>query len=165
VYKGTYERQTPEVSGLQGRRERRIAVYRDLARAIDYLETRPDIDRNRLAYYGISSGGHAGVVLTALESRFKTSVLQGAGLDDATSPEIDLRNFAPRVRVPTLLLCGRYDFELPYETAQRPLFELLGPPDGHKRLAAVESGHSVPTNDVLGEVLPWLDRYLGPVAR
>jgi aminoglycoside phosphotransferase (APT) family kinase protein/dienelactone hydrolase len=165
VYKGTYERQAPEVIGVQGRRERRIAVYRDLARSIDYLETRPDIDRNRLAFYGISTGGHAGVFLTALESRFKTSVLQGAGLDGARAPEIDLRNFAPRVRVPTLLLAGRYDFEVPYDTAQRPLFELLGPPASHKRLASVESGHSIPTDDLLDEVLPWLDRYLGPVTR
>jgi dienelactone hydrolase/aminoglycoside phosphotransferase (APT) family kinase protein len=165
VYKGTYERQASEVAGLAGRRERRIAVYRDLARSIDYLETRPDIDRNRLAFYGISAGGHAGVFLTALESRFKASVLQGAGLDEARAPEIDLRNFAPRVRVPTLLLCGRYDFELPYETAQRPLIELLGPPAAHKRHAAVESGHAIPQNDVLREMLPWLDRYLGPVAR
>ena len=164
VYKGTYERQM-EVTGAQGRRERRIAVYRDLARSIDYLETRADIDRNRLAFYGISAGAHAGVFLTALESRFKASVLQGMGLDEVLPPELDLRNFAPRVRVPTLLLCGRYDFELPYETAQRPLFQLLGVEARHKRHAAVESGHSVPTNVVLGEVLPWLDRYLGPVAR
>jgi eukaryotic-like serine/threonine-protein kinase len=165
VYKSTYERQVPEVTGVQARRELLAALYRDLARSIDYLETRPDIDRTRLAYYGISAGGYAGVFLTALESRFKTSVLQGVGLESAPAPEIDLRTFAPRVRVPTLLLCGRYDFLIPYETAQRPLFELLGPPAGHKRHVAVESGHSVPTNDLLGEVLPWLDRYLGPVAR
>ncbi|HET7695447.1 MAG TPA: protein kinase [Vicinamibacterales bacterium] len=165
VYKGTYERQAPELMGTNARRELRIAWYRDLARAIDYLETRPDIDRTRLAFYGTSAGGDAGVMLTALESRFKASILQGTGLQEESTPEIDLRNYAPRVRVPTLLLAGRYDFEVPYEAAQKPLFELLGPAPEHKRLVSVESGHTVPANELLGTVLPWLDRYLGPVAR
>ena len=57
-----------------------IAWSRDLGRAIDYLETRPDIDPARLAFYGVSAGAGAGVVLTALEARLKTTVLQGAGL-------------------------------------------------------------------------------------
>ena len=165
VYKGTYERQVPEVSGEQRRRELRIAMFRDLARSLDYLQTRADIDPHRLAYYGISAGADAGIFLTAIETRFKASVLQGTGLDGVTAPEIALHNFAPRIRVPTLLLNGRYDFELPFESAQRPLFEMLGPPLPHKRLTAVESGHAVPPDAVLGELLPWLDRYLGPVAR
>jgi serine/threonine protein kinase/dienelactone hydrolase len=165
VYKGTYERQASELSGANGRRELHIAWYRDLARAIDYLETRPDIDRSRLAYYGISLGASAGVVLTALESRFTVSVLQGTGLHEEAMPEIDRRNYAPRIRVPTLLLGGRYDFEVPYETMQRPLFDLLGPPPEHKRFVWTESGHSLPANAVIGALLPWLDRYLGQVDR
>ena len=32
------------------------AWSRDLGRAIDYLETRSDIDRTRLAFYGVSAG-------------------------------------------------------------------------------------------------------------
>jgi serine/threonine protein kinase/dienelactone hydrolase len=165
IYKGTYERQAPELTGGNGRRELRIAWYRDLARAIDYLETRPDIDRQRLAFYGMSAGADAGVILTALESRFKASVLQGTGLQEEPIPEIDVRNYAPRVRVPTLLLCGRYDFEYPYDTAQRPLFDLLGPADEHKRLVSPESGHTIPPNEVSAAVWGWLDRYLGPVSR
>ena len=39
---------------------------RDLGRAIDYLETRQDIDRDRLAFYGVSAGADAGVIMTAL---------------------------------------------------------------------------------------------------
>ena len=163
IYKGTYERQAPELTGTNRRRELRIAWYRDLARAIDYLESRADIDRNRIGYYGISAGASAGIVLTALEARFKVSVLQGTGLHEEATPELDPRNYAPRVRVPTLLLGGRYDFEMPYETVQRPLFELLGPPPEHKRWVTPASGHSLPPNDVIGALLPWLDSYLGAV--
>ena len=75
----------------------RIAWSRDLGRAIDYLETRSDIDRSRLAFYGVSDGGDAGVILTALEPRLKASVLQGTGIGPDAPPEIDLAELrAPR---------------------------------------------------------------------
>ena len=83
VYKGTYERVDALTrQGPNAERELRIAWSRDLGRAIDYLETRSDIDRARLAFYGVSAGADAGVILTALEPRLKTSVLQGAGIWD-----------------------------------------------------------------------------------
>jgi pimeloyl-ACP methyl ester carboxylesterase len=81
------------------------------------------------------------------------------------APEIDALNYAPRVRMPTLLLNGRYDFGLPYEMTQLPLFALLGSPPGHKRHVVLETGHSLPIEDVAREILPFLDRYLGPVVR
>jgi eukaryotic-like serine/threonine-protein kinase len=164
VYKGTYDRSTHEPTGPNEERELWIAWSRDLGRAIDYLETRPDIDRARLAFYGVSAGADAGVILTALEPRLKTAVLQGTGLGPEVAPEIDLRNYAPRVRIPTLMLNGRYDFEAPFETSQRPLFDLLGAPAAQKRQRVFETGHALPIADVAGEILLWLDRYLGPVA-
>ncbi|NNE35193.1 MAG: hypothetical protein HKN13_08160 [Rhodothermales bacterium] len=50
------------------------------------------------------------------------------------------------------------------ETNIQPMFDMLGTPVEHKRLVLLEGGH-VPasTNDVIREVLDWLDRYLGPV--
>ena len=104
------------------------------------------------------------MVLTALEPRLKTGVLQGTGIWREWAPEIDLLNYAPRIRIPTLLLNGRYSFGERYETAQLPLFALLGSPPEHKRNRAFETGHAVPTADVAAEILPWLDRYLGPVS-
>jgi pimeloyl-ACP methyl ester carboxylesterase len=77
---------------------------------------------------------------------------------------MDLLNFAPRVRVPTLMVAGRSDFLQPVETAQLPLFRLLGVPAEHKRHALFDGGH-VPgqLHDVVREILDWFDRYLGPV--
>jgi eukaryotic-like serine/threonine-protein kinase len=163
VFKGTYERKTSGEMGPSAERELRIAWSRDLGRAIDYLETRSDIDRARLAFYGVSAGADAGVILTALEPRLKASVLQGTGIWEIVAPEIDMLNYAPRVRVPTLLLNGRYDFEVPFETSQCPLFDLLGTPADHKRHTVFETGHALPMTDVVREILPWLDRHLGPV--
>jgi pimeloyl-ACP methyl ester carboxylesterase len=163
VYKGTYERHAPEPAGANGARERLVAWSRDLGRSIDYLASRADIDSARLAFYGLSTGADAGIILTALESRLQASVLQGTGLRDEPTPEIDPRNYAPRVTVPTLMVNGRYDFLMPFETAQQPLFELLGVRPEHKRHVALETGHAVPPADRAGVILPWLDRYLGPV--
>jgi serine/threonine protein kinase len=172
VYKGTYERAQQGLNaataiaapgpGVQAARELRIAWYRDLARSIDYLETRQDIDHARIGFHFVSGG--VGVILSALEPRFKVSVLQGSGLWGQPPPEIDPINFAPRVRVPTLMVNGRYDFELPVETAQRPLFDLLGPPSEDKRHLVLEGGH-LPwrRQELIDQVLAWLDRYLGPV--
>jgi hypothetical protein len=60
---------------------------------------------------------------------------------------------------------GRQDFALPYETNQKPFFEALGTPAADKRLVLYEGGHRNPVTrpDLLGEILAWFDRYLGPV--
>lgn len=161
VYKGSYERRSADPLGANAQRDLRVAWSRDFGRAIDYLETRSDIDRNRLAYYGVSAGGDIGVILTALDSRVKASILQGAGIWTTWLPEFDPLNYASRVRVPTLMINGRYDFENPFETAQQSLFTLLGTPGTDKRHAVFEAGHALPVEDVAREALPWLDRYLG----
>jgi hypothetical protein len=61
-------------------------------------------------------------------------------------------------------LSGRFDFEVPFESAQRPLFALLGASAEHKRHKIFDTGHALPMDDVAGEILSWLDRYLGKVA-
>jgi len=163
VYKGTYERRVPDAIGPNAVRDLGIAWSRDLSRTVDYLETRPDVDGGRLAYYGVSDGATAGIALVALEPRIKVAVFQGAGLDPELPPEVDPINFAPRVRAPALMLNGRYDFIEPYETAQVPLFQLLGSRAGQKRHVAFETGHALPSDTVAAEMLSWLDRHLGAV--
>lgn len=61
------------------------------------------------------------------------------------------------------MVSGRQDFARPVETQQRPLFNLLGPPRDQKRLALFEGGHIPRLQDIIREILDWLDRYLGPV--
>ena len=90
-------------------------------------------------------------------------MLQGTGIGTPVAPEIDSLNYAPRVRIPTLMLNGRYDCETPFEASQRPLFPLLGSPPEDKRHTVLEFGHALVIEAVAREVLPWFDRYLGPV--
>jgi dipeptidyl aminopeptidase/acylaminoacyl peptidase len=164
VYQGTFERNTSGRTGPNAARDQTITWSKELGRSIDYLETRRDIDRSRLAFYGMSMGAVAGPILTAIEPRFKASILLGGGVDDTpVAPEAEPTNFAPRVRTPTLMVSGKQDFARPLETLQRPLFNLLGSPPDQKRLALIEGGHLPRLQDVIREILDWLDRYLGPV--
>src|SRR5262249_30985154 len=78
-------------------------------------------------------------------------------------PEIEPLNFAPRVKVPTLMLNGRDDFMFPLESSQIPLFHLLGASNAEKRHMVFDSGHVPPGNLLVRESLDWLDRYLEPV--
>lgn len=166
IYKGTYERKFQVTSNSNNDiayREHVIQWYKDLARSIDYLETRPDIDTAKIAYFGFSWGGELGPIMTVMEDRIKISVLYVAGLYNATFPEVDPINFVHRVKIPTLMLNGKYDADFPYETSQKPLYELLGTPQENKHQFIYESGHFVPRNELIKETLDWLDKYFGPV--
>ncbi len=170
VYKSTFERRDtltsdyPEPTAFW--RDHVIAWSKDLGRSLDYLETRPEIDRTRLAYLGVSWGGALAPIMLAVNDRFRAAVLESAGLEfQKPSPEVDAINFITRVKVPTLMLNGRFDHFFPEESSQRPFLQLLGTPRADKRLVVYETGHAVPRTEFIRETIDWLDRYLGPVQR
>ncbi len=167
IYKGTYERRIEGAAGPNLVRDRGIQWFKDLGRSLDYLETRSDIDRERFAFYGFSMGGAWGPIFTALERRFKTSVLLVGGFYLGwRPPEVDAINFAPRSRVPTLMINARDDFVFPVQESQAPMFRLLGAPEKDKRHVVLEGGHvPLQLHDAIKEALDWLDRYLGPVKK
>jgi len=168
IYKSTYERRdaldTDYPAQTAFYREHVIEWYQDLARTLDYVETRADLDSSRVAYYGLSWGARLGPLFLALEPRLKAAILVGGGLKFARAfPEADPFNFAPRVKVPVLMVNGRYDFYFPLETSQEPLLRLLGTRPRDKRHVLIGSGHLPPDTAIARETLDWLDRYLGPV--
>jgi formylglycine-generating enzyme required for sulfatase activity/dienelactone hydrolase/tRNA A-37 threonylcarbamoyl transferase component Bud32 len=167
IYKSTYERGDSIKSDYPDRtivwRDHTIMWSRDLGRSIDYLETRPEIDREKIGYYGFSWGAAMGALLPALEPRLKLAFLIVGGFYlQAALPEADAINFAPRIKIPTLMLNGRYDFFYPIGASQEPMFRLIGTPDEHKRRVVYETGHSIPRNELIKETIDWLDRYFGP---
>jgi formylglycine-generating enzyme required for sulfatase activity/cephalosporin-C deacetylase-like acetyl esterase/predicted Ser/Thr protein kinase len=168
IYKGTYERSDDLKSDVQVPtafyRDHVIAWYKDVARTIDYLETRPDLRTDNLAYYGLSWGSALAPVMISMEPRIKLAVLVGGGFDFGKAlPEADPINFASHVKVPVLMVNGRYDFFFPTETSQKPMFVLLGTPPKDKRHVVFETGHVPPNDLMIKEVLDWLDRYQGGV--
>jgi len=168
IYKSTYERGDDLNSDIADEtnfyKEHVIMWVKDLRRSIDYLETRNDIDTDKLAYFGYSWGGFMGSIIPAVEPRIKASVLYVAGLEFQRSlPEVDPIHYLPRIKIPVLMLNGKYDFFFPYETSQLPFFELLGTPKQHKKMFLYDQGHNVPATQLTKESLTWLDQYLGPV--
>jgi len=169
IYKGAFERGDrlkaayPTETALY--KEHVIMWAKDLARSIDYLETRTDIDTSRLAYFGYSWGGYLGALVPAVEKRIKANILYVAGLPPQHAfPEVDPINYVTRVTQPTLMLNGELDYYFPREISQRPMFELLGTPPADKKWLLFPGAHSVPRTEMIKESLAWLDRYLGPVA-
>ena len=131
-------------------RERdRVVQCKDLRRSLHYLDTRSDIAHARIGYYEISDGARLGLILAPQEPRIRAPVLAAGGLSsEPKPPEIDEANFAPRVRIPVLMLNARYDLSYVPETNQTTLFHLLGEPDSKKNdpwcstLAIYRSNHS-----------------------
>jgi dienelactone hydrolase len=165
IYQGTYERRLAAPAALRSSAHRDMVIQwsKDLGRTIDYLETRSDIDSEQLAYYVLSMVGQT-LPLPALEQRLKVLVLVSGGLLPISFPsEVDPINFAPRIKVPVLLLGGRYDYQSPVEDSQVPLFNLFGTPAADKSHVIVDSGHVPERGVLIREILEWLDRYLGPV--
>ncbi len=167
IYKSTYERGDGLASDNQDNtrnyRDHVLMWAQDLSRALDYAETRKDLDSKRLAFLGASWGGALGPLLAAVEPRIRAVVLISGGLEfQTTLPEVDPFNFAQRMRQPTLMINGRYDFFFPVETSQLPLFRLLGAPAPDKRQIIAEGGHAPPQDLIVKETIDWLDRYLGP---
>ena len=137
---------------------------KDYRRTLDYLSTRSEFASTRIAYFGASWGGFLGGLIPAVEPRTRAVVLYIAGLGMETArPEVDPINFLPRIRQPVLMLNGRHDFFFPVETAQEPVFRLLGSPAADKKYLVYEGGHDVPRTELIKETLAWLDRYLGMV--
>ena len=168
IYQGTYERSYGQY--LDWYTEPRattdwiIHVCQDMCRSIDYLETRDDIDKEKIAYYGVSVGGACGPVALAIENRFKTGILISGGLPRASvvasTPEIDPLNHAPRVKVPVLMINGKED---PLTMSQQSMYDfLVGIPEEDKQHHVYPDGSllSLSGDKVRKDIVDWLDRYL-----
>lgn len=168
VYKGTHERHDDLKSDLQEEtvfyKDHVIMWRKDVGRTIDYLETRQDIQADKIAFLGWSWGGFMGGIIPAVEKRIKAVVLNVGGMEmNKTLPEADQLNYLPRVTQPVLMLNGKHDMFFPVETSQKPMFDLLGTPKKDKKIIIYESGHLVPRTEFVKETLLWFDQYLGPI--
>jgi serine/threonine protein kinase/predicted esterase len=168
VYKGTYERgdgmESDNANESSAWRDHVVMWVKDVSRALDYAETRPELDHEKVAYYGYSWGAVMGAIVPAVEPRIKVCVFALGGLDfPKTLPEVDPVNFVSRVKQPVLMLNGRYDFFFPMEASQEPLYRLLGSRKDQKKHLLFDTGHNIPRTELIKETLNWLDQYLGPI--
>ena len=109
-----------------------------LRRAVDFLETRPDVDPRRIGIYGLSKGGHYTLYTAGVETRLKAVVVSG-WFNDRTKKLADNKSeanptpFLTRIHrseyyLPDLL--DRFgDKELGWMIAPRPLMIEAGTRD------------------------------------
>ena len=139
---------------------------KDVRRSVDYLETRSgEFDTRKLAYAGMSFGAANSPIMTAMEPRFKVSIMISGGLQGGNfPPHVNPFNFLPRVTIPTLMINGNYDLLFDYERSQKPLFELMGTLEPHKQRVEIEGNHFPADRQQMHKAaLDWLDKYLGQV--
>ncbi|MBN1291227.1 MAG: acetylxylan esterase, partial [Candidatus Latescibacteria bacterium] len=101
-------------------------IIRDLIRGIDYLETRPETDKNRIGITGYSLGGATAGCVAIVDQRIKASVLCGWNFSERYTrvgkyctrlPYIEfdkIMNFGEMTALlaphaPTLFMCGTKD--------------------------------------------------------
>jgi len=147
----------------------------DLRRAVDLLQSRPEIDANRIGYWGASMGAMLGAIFCGLDTRVKAAclVVGGGGLESALSkrfgvvpgegikealavmePDNYVGMISPR---PLLMLNGKKDKTISPEAAQS-LFDAAGEP---KRIIWYDAGHTdLPPAQVMGESLRFFSENL-----
>ena len=169
VFNGMIERPLPagtvrpHASSVEFR-DQMVRHATELRMGMDFLGTRMEIDTTRLAYIALSWGAGSRLPFAGVDDRYRAVVLIGAGIDERlqpTLPEAANFNFAPYLRVPTLMLHGRQDEEHPWTTRALPLWNLLREP---KELVLIDGvGHQPPLEYRVPPINAFLDATLGPV--
>ena len=156
------ERNQPQTPSVQFREEM-VRHATELRMAVDYLESREDIDMQKFAYVGRSWGAGSRLGFSAIDDRFHAVVFIGGGIDERikpTLPEADNINFAPYIKPPKLMINGIYDEEHNWYTRGLPLYNLLREP---KKVVLVEGGHLPSVETRTPVINAWLDETFGPV--
>ncbi|MDP6133685.1 MAG: SUMF1/EgtB/PvdO family nonheme iron enzyme [Candidatus Marinimicrobia bacterium] len=162
IYNSTFERRDGLINSIPfydlSYRDRVIKWSKDLQTTIDYLETQDFVDKNRLHYYGTSWGARIAGIMLSTAPRFKSAILIVGGLrSQKRHPEADPINYLPRVKIPILMLNGKYDPIFPYDTSAEPMFKLFGTDIHNKKVISFESGHFVPRHELIKHSVDWFN--------
>jgi dienelactone hydrolase len=127
----------------------------EVRRLLDYLQTRPEIDADRIGALGLSHGGMMTFILSAIDPRIRVAV---AGLAPQQKiPDVLLPlNYAPHIGIPFLMMAGRQDSW--YTASQVQETEnALG--SKQKQLVWYDVGHRLPP-EYAGAAVAWFRNYL-----
>jgi dienelactone hydrolase len=134
-----------------------IQTTRDYRRAVDYLETRPDVDAARIGVLGYSMGGAQTYLLTGSEQRIKVAVAVATPADKSKLSPIAPQNFIAGIgKRPFLDIIGNQDSMCPLPHA-RGRHALLESP--HVEQLIVEGEHRLPATWV-PDAVEWIKRHL-----
>jgi len=177
----------PSELGLTELRQVGATTVVDLRRAVDFLATRPEVDKTRVGFVGVSLGGILGGVFISAEPRIKAATLWAAGgdwgllattsqhpfarhyrekgADDARTIEARLVELDPARTIsrfagrPLLLLNGAADTAVP-PACTDALFAAAREP---KQRVTLPGGHVPDITQLMERTLAFLDARLKPI--
>ncbi|HEX8833495.1 MAG TPA: acetylxylan esterase [Abditibacteriaceae bacterium] len=170
------------VGKAQRLRDGLIETVQDVRRAVDFLQTKPEVDQQRMGLIGLSLGAMLGTITTAVDERIQTAILVVGGggwktilaasqesfaqssraqgvqeADFALLEDVDPVNFAGHISPrPVLLLNGRKDDIIPPSSAE-VLFNAAKEP---KKQIWFPTGHFIPPTEAGPPMAFWLEEHL-----
>jgi len=121
-------------------------MIEDFRAALEAAIALPQIDGERIGYWGLSMGTRFGVPLIVAEPRIKAAVIGLFGHSDGNEASQRVYDDAARIAIPILFLQQLGDGEVS-QAAYRTLFDRVGTSD--KRLHANPGGHAqVPKSEL-----------------
>ncbi len=144
----------------------------DLRRAIDFLNTRKEIDSARIGYFGISLGGVIGTIFCGVDQRVKVPVIALAGGDlhlafgmKALTDEaknyfsiIDPINFVGLISPRPLLMINAENDEIIPPITTKLMYKAAGEP---KKIIWYPTTHrKIPIHKAYLEGILWYQKYL-----
>jgi hypothetical protein len=125
------------------------------------LQTFDVVDGSVNAVHPLEAGiGQSGSLLWSVRPQMR--------MPECPRPPVDrlpLPSEESQTALPDSLVLPRlhYDFFFPVDSTQIPFYNLLGPKKDQKKRIQYETGHNIPRNELIKEILNWHDLYLGPV--
>jgi dienelactone hydrolase len=176
----------PPVQFSDGDRTEQIQLIKDLQRAVDVLRAQPNVDKERIAYTGISYGAAMGALFVGIERRLAAAALvvgDGGLVSHFTGPEdydfmtglacatrvawfrsmkpVEPIRFIPHASPTALLLqSGRLDNLVPMADAE----ELHKAAPQPRTIRWYDAGHGL-NQQALFDRLDWLHERIGLDAR
>ena len=163
------------VQGLRRERDRTVQGVIELRRAVDFLQSLPEVDDDRIGFVGYSAGARTGAILAGVEHRIKAYVFMSGG-EDSVQEFLDLlpKSLHKEVRLlledtdglkyiaqarPSKLLfqAGRRDQIVPRDALET----LIKAGSEPKDVRWYEAGHDLTVPKAQREQLDWLTEELG----
>jgi dienelactone hydrolase len=138
-------------------RDMMIQTTIEYRRAIDYLESRSDIDTSKIGIIGYSMGGIMIFHLSAVDPRVKVSVAAVTPIITVPYLATSVYNFAPYINKPFLMLMGTKDIRNYTQTSAQWLLELI--PGKTRNLIFFDSEHMLPV-EWTNRATEWMEKYL-----
>jgi len=154
----------PQLNDASDSRQRAAIVQQviDLRRAVDLLQSRPDVDRKRIAFTGLSFGAIQGAFLAGTEPRITAFDLQ-SGRGRSLGPGLDPTAWIRRAHADFFIQDGLHDEVVPRDQLQALARAASRP----KIVRWYDAPHGL--NDrAIHDQLRWLAKELGvagPVVR